>query len=391
MRNTLLLLSMCCTLAAAQTTANVGVNTRTPETTLDVVPSQPTGTTNEGIRAPQLTKTRIAAIAAPKEGTLVYAKAESASVFSTYTGGNAAVSEMNEKGYYFFNGTKWLKINDEWEYDGARLRVRSYSSMTAPRTDQHNVFITDDGRVGIDTRNPDHALEVNGNISVGSVTRGSALKTYPYRGNLLAFEGGNNYPGTTSPTFGNSDVLGFYRWDRSADKSALRLIIGDNINAPDNDYLSIGSLSGCWHLSHWNTIDHNTNWVEYFRFTGDGQAYKAGGGTWSALSDARTKEDITNYTAGLSELMRVRPVSYRYREGFGVKGKFVGVLAQELEQIDSTMVTNSQDSRGGVDNIKYVDASNFTYMLINAVKELKAENDQLRQRLEALERGRKKR
>ena len=62
------------------------------------------------------------------------------------------------------------------------------------------------------------------------------------------------------------------------------------------------------------------------------------------------------------------------------------MLAQELEQVDSTMVINTDESRLGVDHIKYVDPSNFTYMLINAVKELKAENEQLRQRLEALER-----
>lgn len=393
MRHYLFSLCLCSALATHAQTANVGVNTRTPEVTLDVLPSKPTGNTNEGIRAPQLTKTRIAAIVQPKEGTFVYAKAESASVFSSYTGSNAAVRDINERGYYFYDGTKWVKANDEWEYDGDKLRVRTYSNMNAPRTDLQNVFITDDGRVGIGTRNPDKALEVNGDVFVGSVKRTGTPKTFPYAGNLLAFEGGNNFLGQwgVTPTFSNSDLFGFYRWDISSDKSSLRLILGDNINQ-NNDYLSIGGLP-CWQLAQWPLVDHNTSWYEYFRFTGDGQAFKSSGGnTWNNLSDVRTKEKISNYTRGLSTLMKVRPVNYQYRPGFGSKGRFVGVLAQELEQVDSTMVINTEESRNGVDHIKYVDSSNFTYMLINAVKELKhendvrrAENETLRHRLDALE------
>ena len=73
-------------LLSAQNGANVGVNTRTPEVTLDVLPSRATGNTNEGIRAPRLTKTRLAAISAPKEGTMVYVVAQTSSIFSTYSG-----------------------------------------------------------------------------------------------------------------------------------------------------------------------------------------------------------------------------------------------------------------------------------------------------------------
>ena len=112
MRHYLHFLCLGSALATQAQTANVGVNTRTPEVTLDVLPAKPTGNTNEGIRAPQLTKTRIAAIAQPKEGTFVYAKAESGSTFSTYTGSNAAVRDINDKGYYFFNGTRWVKTDD---------------------------------------------------------------------------------------------------------------------------------------------------------------------------------------------------------------------------------------------------------------------------------------
>ena len=83
--------------------------------------------------------------------------------------------------------------------------------------------------------------------------------------------------------------------------------------------------------------------------------------------------------------MRVHPVNYAYKTGFGASdGQYVGVLAQELEQVAPEMVRTTDDSKNGVDHIKYVDASNFTFMLINAVKTLKQENDELRKDLREL-------
>ena len=128
--------------ASAQT---VGVNTRTPEATLDVRAGSGT-TTNEGIRAPLLIKTRVAAIASPREGTLVYVKAESASAFTTYAGSDAKVAEFIASGYYFYSGRKWVKVNNEREYGRDKLREYTKADGISPRTDEGNVFITSDGR-----------------------------------------------------------------------------------------------------------------------------------------------------------------------------------------------------------------------------------------------------
>ena len=43
------------------------------------------------------------------------------------------------------------------------------------------------------------------------------------------------------------------------------------------------------------------------------QAYKPGGGAWIASSDARIKDVTGDYTAGLEQVLRLRPVTYRYR------------------------------------------------------------------------------
>ncbi len=96
------------TTAALAQEGRVGINTTAPKATLEVKSStaNANATTNEGIIAPKLTKARIAQIAAPQEGTLVYA------LNTTYSGTNSKVAKITEKGYYFYNGTEWVKVRD---------------------------------------------------------------------------------------------------------------------------------------------------------------------------------------------------------------------------------------------------------------------------------------
>ncbi|MDY6025862.1 MAG: hypothetical protein SPI78_06390, partial [Bergeyella zoohelcum] len=94
----------------------VGINTVTPSATMDVQPNSDNARveakTNEGIIAPKLSKTRIANIEAPVEGTLVYATdANYASVGNTAV--DTRVAKITEKGYYFYNGTEWVKAGSD--------------------------------------------------------------------------------------------------------------------------------------------------------------------------------------------------------------------------------------------------------------------------------------
>ncbi len=103
---------LCVGLSAVAFSQNqVGINTATPQSTLDVKNANASGTTNEGIIAPILTKTRVANIATPVEGTLVYVNN------TAYTAGsntiiNNRVANITEKGYYFYNGIVWVKAAD---------------------------------------------------------------------------------------------------------------------------------------------------------------------------------------------------------------------------------------------------------------------------------------
>jgi endosialidase-like protein len=126
-----------------------------------------------------------------------------------------------------------------------------------------------------------------------------------------------------------------------------------------------------------------------------GSAQKPGGGSWDSLSDARVKRDVKDFHQGLAELARVRPVSFKYN-GLGSTEddghEYVGVIAQELERVLPAMVSSRKAKLHPGDaqeiELKRVDPSDFTYVLINAVKEQEKVIEQQEARLARLERGR---
>lgn len=116
----------------------------------------------------------------------------------------------------------------------------------------------------------------------------------------------------------------------------------------------------------------------------NGDANKPGGGSWTAFSDKRLKKDITPYQDGLSELLKISPVKYHYNEksGCDTKAEYVGVLAQDLQEVAPYMVSKFTKDK---EEYLQVDNSAMTYMLINAVKEQQKQISELQKKLEALE------
>ena len=107
-------------------------------------------------------------------------------------------------------------------------------------------------------------------------------------------------------------------------------------------------------------------------------------GTLTHTSDQRVKKDISEFNRGLSDLERVRIVSYRYNGLGGTVDNgvvYVGVVAQELEKVLPTMVTTEKTKLRETDaapvDLKKVDTGTFTYLLVNSVKELAKQNKEL--------------
>ncbi len=115
------------------------------------------------------------------------------------------------------------------------------------------------------------------------------------------------------------------------------------------------------------------NGTRMIAFDGSGGAFKPGGGTWADISDARIKTDVTDYAAGLAEIIQLRPVSYRFvpETGRGTKVHY-GLIAQEVETVMPEMVTQTSATVGDVEysDMRSLDTQALIYALVSAVKEL---------------------
>jgi hypothetical protein len=102
-------------------------------------------------------------------------------------------------------------------------------------------------------------------------------------------------------------------------------------------------------------------------------------GFYGAISDSRLKENIVNCTPKLEDLLRVRVVNYNLKGGD--TSKYIGVVAQELEEIFPELVTETNS----VERFKSVNYSNLTILLIKAFQEQQVLINNLNASLEELE------
>ena len=120
-----------------------------------------------------------------------------------------------------------------------------------------------------------------------------------------------------------------------------------------------------------NSNDTDLMWVK-----GDGSAYCATP-AWNS-SDRRLKNNIVYFDNGLEQILKLKPAKFDYTSR--VKNN-IGFIAQDVQEIIPEAVTVVNDETGML-GMK----SDFIIpQLVNAIKELKAQNDALELRLKALE------
>jgi hypothetical protein len=213
----------------------------------------------------------------------------------------------------------------------------SYISINARSED---TLVLKAGKVGIGTPSPQHLLHISDDTGLGFAMErtGSAPSTYTISNSSARIT--HNYVGGANG----------YRWQV---EGTMRLELLENGNL----YLN-GST-----------------------------ALKVGGGSWGNYSDERVKKDISNYTKGLDEILSINPVNYKYNGKANIKSEkqFVGIIAQEIKEVLPSTVevtpTKLNDEDEFDTDLLTFDASELTFTLINAVKELKAEIEELKKQI----------
>jgi hypothetical protein len=150
---------------------------------------------------------------------------------------------------------------------------------------------------------------------------------------------------------------------------------------------------------HWIRTNGNENepWMAFKRFRGFGgglgrlveTAVQWFGPRFNDTSDERLKTNVRQVEGALDKLVQIRGVAFDWAEAEspyalgGVPGEpGLGAVAQTVEEVFPDVVS----TYGPDQEYKAVDYSGLTSVVIEAVKELKAENEALRSRIEALER-----
>jgi autotransporter adhesin len=193
---------------------------------------------------------------------------------------------------------------------------------------------------------------------------------------LYSDEGGT---GGSAVTFGEItggalvDKWAIVRETTGGGDSGLRITYGANKDQFQNSLMM--------YLDDTGKVGIGTKTFGADRFKVSGSACAA---AWNTCSDRRFKTDIERIQGALDKVADLSGVLFRWRteeytdKGFS-EGRHYGVIAQEVEEVLPEAVT------AGPDGEKTVAYAQIIPLLIESIKELKAENQTLTERIEALE------
>jgi hypothetical protein len=254
----------------------------------------------------------------------------------------------------FGAGMRFVKDDDFGTASTYAPQRTEFYNANSTTTLQTNMTILPNGNVGIGTTSPTQKLEiVGGEIKAGRVdssNEGGQVSFGRASDNATAWYI-DAYGSTSSPELRFVDVS----------NSAVRMTItGSNVG--------INSTAPGYTLDVNGTARFGAVIVGSL---GTGTVYSNGGTlTNTNPSDRNLKENIAPLTYGLSNILQLNPVSYNWKDG--TNGKQFGFIAQEVQEVMPDAVKEGEYL--GLEKDAIYSA------LVNAIKELKAEIDILKQK-----------
>lgn len=166
------------------------------------------------------------------------------------------------------------------------------------------------------------------------------------------------YAGDSVTTGSNNTIIG-YSADASAVGVSSEIVVGASLTGKGTQTAFIGGTNGAYNAKNVTT--------------------------WETTSDQRIKKNIVPFNQGLDVLNQIQVKNFEYRSKEEIteldpsvaverSGVQIGIIAQELQQVLPQCVT--ENSTG----VLSVNTDSLVWYLINAVKQLSAEVEQLKQR-----------
>lgn len=291
------------------------------------------------------------------------------------------------------DGKHWLNDNDDalhLNWGTGRPVILGFGNNT-----QAPLYVS--GSVGIGTMSPNSKLNVAGG---GATINGVAVGTdvpgidYPWEYETV---------GVTNPGYNlrlqSPNAIAFHTGDSPTEKVVIQES-GDvsikGVNPADRAQGRLGTnglpaqpVHAGWGggVRTYDLEAEATVWTPNLEIDKSAHiSYARGQVCWlfkspSIGSDARLKTNVARLSGVLDKLSTIRGVSFeRIGQEPAGRDREIGVIAQEVEGAFPELVTAHGD-----EDHKAVDYSGLAGVLIEAAKELRAENEALRSRVEALE------
>jgi hypothetical protein len=313
-------------------------------------------------------------------------------------------------------GGMFVRAAENWTDTAQGTALNFNTTAFGTNTPGTKMTVDPAGNVGVGTTAPSEAVEAvrggaqgaaflatsfgaeetnGGSAFVTRNARGTAAAPAAvHRGDALGFFAGNGYgtSGFGDEFGGGMAIVAAEDWTDAAQGALVAFItkpLGANEGAAHMAIMPDGNV-GIGTFDDIPTIADKLQVFGDIRIgtTGTNGCIKDFSGTGilgTCASDRRFKRDITPFGPVLGSLTALQPVHYFWRaadfpnQHFG-ESRAYGLIAQDVEQILPELVET------GADGFKAVNYSKLPLLTIQAVKELKAENDALKQRVTELER-----
>ena len=212
---------------------------------------------------------------------------------------------------------------------------------------------------------------------------GSAPGTWTENGADIYYNTGNVGIGTTTPT-NSLSVVG------KADFSE-GIIVGPTTAAGFSADISFKSGVGnglklqnagnanYWHMYVWSSGD-----LSFYFNAAQVASINQTTGVYSALSDARLKKDIRDFSKGiLAKVDQLEPKTYKFKSD--EEGKdYIGFLAQDVQKVFPQLVNYRPAIDGEKEDLYTMDYAGFGTISVAAIKELNQKVDAQQQQIELL-------
>jgi len=272
---------------------------------------------------------------------------------TTYTAGDDLI----------LSGTTFSLDND---IDVNYVRATGSNGLGLYDDDNNGIFIANNGNVGIGTNNPDCELELELAYPVNRENTSATFHIKSWWNTEFILD--------KSSTESDSKIIfkkdGTTQWQLWQDGS-------------ENSFkLTRTGVSNALYVNGNGDVGIKTSPAPGYELDVNGEIRCT---SLTQTSDERLKTNINDLKNVLGKIERLRAVTFEWNKiaqdnGANSDKKQIGVIAQDLEVLFPELVDNV-----GGNGYKSVNYSGLAAVLIEAVKELKSENDALKARIEKLE------